>query len=51
MKCEICNTKIQEGILKKIIGTYIKTNTGKKKPICNTCQKQFSTKEIKEKIN
>lgn len=51
MKCEICNSKIQEGILKKIIGTYIKNSKAKKKPICNECQKKLTIEEIKQKIN
>ena len=51
MKCETCNKKLEEGILKKIIGTYVKTNKGKKKAICNECQKKLTIEEIKEKIN
>ena len=51
MKCEICNKKIEEGILNKIIGTYVKTEKGKKKPICNECQTKLTINEIKEKIN
>lgn len=51
MKCHICNNKIDEGILKKIIGTYIKDKNGKKKPVCNECQSNFSDEELKEKVN
>lgn len=45
MKCEICNNKIQETFLKKIIGTYVKDEKGKKHSVCFECQKKFSKKE------
>lgn len=45
MKCEICNSKVQETFLKKIIGTYVKDEKGKKHTICFECQKKFTTKE------
>jgi len=48
MKCDICNKKLEEGILKKIIGTYVFVN-GKKKVVCNTCQKLYS-QNLKEKL-
>ena len=51
MKCHICNSRIDEGILKKIIGTYIKDSSGKKRAVCNECQSKFSGEELKEKIN
>jgi hypothetical protein len=36
MKCSICNEKIEETFLGKIIGTYVK-----KKPVCDKCQKKY----------
>jgi hypothetical protein len=45
MKCAICNKSIETTFLKKIIGTYIKNEKGKKLPVCFECQKKFSSKE------
>ena len=45
MKCEICKKKIGETFLKKIIGTYIKDENGKKHVICEECQKENPKKE------
>lgn len=45
MKCEICNSKIEETFLKKIIGSYFKDSSGKKHLICFSCQKKFLTKD------
>ena len=45
MKCEICNNKIQETFLKKIIGTHVKDEKGKKHLVCFECQKKFPKKE------
>jgi len=45
MKCEICKKKIAEHFLKKILGTYVKDEKGKKHAICFECQKKFTTKE------
>jgi len=45
MKCEICKKKIEETFLKKLLGTYIKDDKGKKHSICFECQKKFSNKE------
>ncbi len=45
MKCEICKNKVQEIFLKKILGTHIKDQKGKKHVICFECQKKFKTKE------
>jgi|SaaInlV_200m_DNA_2_1039689.scaffolds.fasta_scaffold323174_1 hypothetical protein len=45
MKCSICSKKIDETFLKKIIGTYIKDEKGKKKQICFECQSKFPSKE------
>lgn len=52
MKCEICNTKIENNFLEKPIGTYIKDKKGKKHIICNNCQKNFDNNKLKilEKI-
>jgi len=45
MKCEICKKKIGETFLKKILGTTIKDQKGKKHTICFECQKKFKTKQ------
>ncbi len=45
MKCDICNAKIEETFLKKILGTYVKDAKGKKKVVCPDCQRKYSTKE------
>jgi len=44
MKCEICKTKLEETFLKKIIGTYVKDEKGKKHVVCSTCQKKLKDK-------
>jgi len=49
MKCNICNKKIETTFMNKIIGTMY-TKGKKKYPICSNCQKEFSNKEIKEKL-
>jgi hypothetical protein len=38
MKCSICNEKIEETFLGKMMGTYIG-----KKPVCKNCQKTLKT--------
>lgn len=45
MKCSICNEKIEETFLGKIIGTYVK-----KKPVCDKCQKKIEIDLKKNKI-
>jgi len=45
MKCEICNNKIKETFLKKILGTVVKDENGKKHSICNECQTKFKDKK------
>ncbi len=45
MKCEICKKRIEETFLKKMLGTYVKDEKGKKYAICFECQKKFSSKE------
>jgi len=45
MKCEICNGKIDETFLKKIIGTHVKDKKGKKHAVCAECQNKSNTKE------
>ena len=44
-KCEICKTKIDQIFLKKMVGTYVKDEDGKKHLICASCQKQNQSKE------
>ncbi len=41
-KCSICGTKIQETFMKKMIGTVVKDEKGKKHIVCNACQQKFS---------
>jgi len=50
MNCTLCNKKIEETFLKKLIGNYVKNKAGKKKPVCNACMKTHSMKEIKEQL-
>jgi len=45
MKCEICKKKVEETFLKKILGTYVKDEKGKKHVVCFECQKKFPSKE------
>jgi hypothetical protein len=42
MKCEICKNNLEETFLKKIIGTYIKDDKGKKHSVCFECQRKFN---------
>lgn len=49
MKCELCSKKIELTFMNKIVGTYYRAGK-KKKAICPHCQKQYSEKEIKEKL-
>ena len=51
IKCEICNQKIAQTFLGKLLGTYIKDAKGKKHTICKNCQQQFGSKKaILEKL-
>lgn len=45
MKCDICKAKIEENFLKKVIGTIVKDEKGKKYTVCPDCQRKFSKKE------
>ena len=45
MNCEICNKKITETFLNKILGTVIKDDKGKKHNVCFECQKTLKTKD------
>ncbi|MFP4111790.1 MAG: hypothetical protein ACLFPQ_02945 [Candidatus Woesearchaeota archaeon] len=38
MKCEICKQKIDETFMKKIVGTVVKDENGKKHYVCSSCQ-------------
>jgi len=44
VKCNICNKKIEQTFLKKLIGTYVKDKKGKKHAVCFECQKKFPDK-------
>ena len=51
MKCEICKNKIETTFLKKIVGTIVKDEKGKKHSICSNCQSSLKNKnEIIEKL-
>lgn len=50
MKCAICNNKIEETFLNKIVGSYYKNKSGKRRAICPDCQKKYSKEEIQTKI-
>jgi len=46
MKCNICNEKIEETFMKKIVGTFVKKEgSSKRYSVCPVCQKKFTTKE------
>jgi hypothetical protein len=45
MKCEICKKNIGITFLKKIIGSYVKDEKGKKHSVCSECQKKHKSKK------
>ena len=45
MKCEICSKKLEEIFMKKILGTVVKDEKGKKHNICSECQQKLKSKE------
>ncbi len=47
VKCDICSKNIEETFLKKIKGTYIKTNKILK-TICSDCQKRFKNNLLEQ---
>ena len=47
MKCEICKSKIEDMYLKKIKGTYLKDEKGKKHAVCSECQRKLSNEKEK----
>ena len=51
MKCDICGRSIEETFMKKIVGTYIRDEKGKRHVVCFECQKKFPKKEeLKAKL-
>ena len=50
MKCNICGKKVETTFLNKVIGTYAKDKKGKKRVVCNECQKKNPGKELKTKL-
>lgn len=50
MKCHICGKKVETTFLNKLVGTIIKDKKGKKKAVCNECQKKYSKEELKTKL-
>ncbi len=51
MKCEICNDEIQTIFLKKIMGTVVKDENGKKHYICNGCQSRVGNEKSNQLEN
>jgi hypothetical protein len=49
-KCSSCGNPIAVMFLEKISGTYLRDKKGKKKAVCNVCQKKFSVLELRQKI-
>ena len=45
MKCNICKKSINETFLRKLIGTYVKDENGKKHAICSECQGKLKSKD------
>jgi len=45
MKCAICKNKIEETFLKKLKGTVVKDEKGKKHSVCFECQKNLGNKK------
>lgn len=43
MNCELCKQKVAETFLKKVIGTYVKDGKGKRRIVCQACQKRLGT--------
>jgi len=41
---------MEETFLKKPVGTLVRDEKGKRKPVCNKCQKTMSMEEIKKKL-
>ncbi len=41
MKCEICGNPVEEMYLKKIRGTFVKDDKGKKHVVCASCQEKL----------
>ncbi|MFH1054294.1 MAG: hypothetical protein V1740_07785 [Candidatus Woesearchaeota archaeon] len=44
-KCEICKKKIEETFLKKMVGTVVKDEKGKKHFVCSSCQTKSKDKK------
>jgi uncharacterized protein with PIN domain len=49
-KCDVCGKKIETTFLNKMIGTVMKDAKGKKKNVCNECQKKYSKEELITKL-
>jgi len=49
-KCAICNNKVELTFLQKPLGTWMRNDKGKKKLICQNCQKTSTDQELKEKL-
>lgn len=47
VKCDICSSKIETTFLNKILGTTVRDANGKKKTVCNQCQRNGKVKEIR----
>jgi hypothetical protein len=51
MKCDICGKKVETIFLGKLLGSQVKNKAGKKKVVCQNCQRALSMDEIKERIS
>ncbi len=47
-KCDLCGNKVEHTFLGKLVGTYVKDGSGKKKIVCPDCQKAGRQIEIKK---
>ena len=45
-KCDICGQKVELTFLGKVVGTYMKNSSSKKKLVCNSCQKEHSKEDL-----
>jgi len=50
MKCSICKNEISTIFLGKILGTYIKDRTGKRRAVCKECQRNNNIESIKSRL-
>lgn len=49
-KCSICKEKIGVTFLQKPLGTWQRDQKGKKHLVCQSCQRQYSAEELRQKL-